>query len=400
MRKIGQFSLPIWLVMSACALAVLISGNITLKQAFNAINFATIFYLLAVFFIGSALHDSKLLEILLFNYLSHQISQQKLLFVLCFSSGLLSALLLNDTIAIIGIGTVISLIRRFNLTPQPYLYTLAFSMTIGSAFSPVGNPQNLLIAQYLDSPFISFFTHLIIPSLISLYACYKIITFIYHKQLQNPIAIEKSAIETPKFETRKIVPIYLAMTIFISLIILKILFAVLDLHFFLSLSMIALLACLPILLFYPRRFRVIKGVDWYSLLFFIAMFIFMHAVWLTGITQAFLDIHQHWLIHPLSLVIIGFVLSQILSNVPAVMLLLPVLNQYNSHSTELLIALSIGSTLAGNLSMLGAASNVIIFQYAEKMKIFAFRFCSFFLIGSLLSLIFLLCYFLLATVLH
>jgi Na+/H+ antiporter NhaD/arsenite permease-like protein len=97
-------------------------------------------------------------------------------------------------------------------------------------------------------------------------------------------------------------------------------------------------------------------------------------------------------------VIIGFVLSQILSNIPAVMLLLPVLNQYNSHSTELLIALSIGSTLAGNFSMLGAASNVIIFQYAEKMKIFAFRFCSFFLIGSLLSLIFLFCYFLLAAV--
>ncbi|WP_325148056.1 SLC13 family permease [Fangia hongkongensis] len=390
-RKIGRFSLPLWFVMSICALVVIASGNISIQSAFHAIDFATIFYLIAVFFIGSALQDSKILDLALLKHLSKQPSQQKLLFLVCFSSGLLSALLLNDTIAVIGIGILLPLIQRFNLNAKPYLYTLAFSSTIGSLFSPIGNPQNLLIANTLSTPFNSFFSYLFLPSLITLYLCHRLVGFVYRKALAAPIIMPASEVLPLNIEKKALWPIMLSMASFLVLIIIKILFTI-TASAFISLTTIALIACIPILFFYPKRINVIKHVDWHSILFFIAMFIFMHAVWMTEVTQSFLQTHQNWLVNPFSLIIIGFLLSQVLSNVPAVMLLLPLLSQH-THATELLMALAVGSTLSGNISMLGAASNVIIFQYAEKAKVFAFRFLSFFTIGFTLSLCFFAIYY-------
>ncbi|WP_151193749.1 SLC13 family permease [Cysteiniphilum sp. JM-1] len=392
LRKVGRFSAPIWLVMLVCAIIVIASGNISLQQAWQAIDLPTIFYLITVFFIGSALHDSRLLDVMLVKYVVRHASQEKLLCILCFGSGLLSALFLNDTIAIVGADIVITLIKRHSLASTPYLYALAFSMTIGSVFSPIGNPQNLLIAGHLSTPFISFFGYLFIPSMITLYACYRLIAFVSRKELCLPMSTNISMTESVSINVKAVTPVIIALISFVILIILKVLLTLIEMPL-ISLTYIALIACLPIIIAYQRRMAVFKHLDWTSIIFFVAMFVFMHAVWLTGITQSFLSTHQAWLLNPLSLIMIGFVLSQMLSNVPAVMLLLPLLNPYGQTS-ELFIALAVGSTLSGNLSMLGAASNVILFQSAERVKIFAFRFASFLCIGLILSLIFLGCYWL------
>lgn len=248
MRKIGRFSLPLWFVMSICALVVIASGNISIQSAFHAIDFATIFYLIAVFFIGSALQDSKILDLALLKHLSKQPSQQKLLFLVCFSSGLLSALLLNDTIAVIGIGILLPLIQRFNLNAKPYLYTLAFSSTIGSLFSPIGNPQNLLIANTLSTPFNSFFSYLFLPSLITLYLCHRLVGFVYRKALAAPIIMPASEVLPLNIEKKALWPIMLSMASFLVLIIIKILFTI-TASAFISLTTIALIACIPILFF-------------------------------------------------------------------------------------------------------------------------------------------------------
>ena len=327
---------------------------------------------------------------MLIRYILRHTSQEKLLCVLCFSSGLLSALLLNDTIAIIGAGVVITLIKRYALASTPYLYALAFSMTIGSVFSPIGNPQNLLIAGHMEAPFMSFFGYLFIPSMITLYICYRLIAFIYHQELRVPISINLVEINKAAVDLSLVMPVIVTIICFVTLIIFKVLLTIIAMPF-LSLTHIALLACLPTIVGYRRKVKVFKQLDWTSIIFFIAMFVFMHAVWLTGVTQSFLHEHQQWLLNPLSLIVIGFALSQVLSNVPAVMLLLPLLNQ-SGQTSEFLIALAVGSALSGNFSMLGAASNVIIFQSAERAKIYAFRVVSFFSIGLILSLVFLGCY--------
>ena len=85
--------------------------------------------------------------------------------------GLLAALLMNDTVAIIGTPILLSLAKRHQFEVKPLLLGLAYAITIGSVFSPIGNPQNLLIANSsVPSPFITFIRQLFIPTLIILRA--------------------------------------------------------------------------------------------------------------------------------------------------------------------------------------------------------------------------------------
>ena len=95
--------------------------------------------------------------------------------------------------------------------------------------------------------------------------------------------------------------------------------------------------------------------------------------------------------HIPSILIISVILSQFISNVPLVALYLPLLMQH-SHANPNLLALAVGSTIAGNLSILGAASNIIIIQNSEKRGIRGFGFWEFIKIGAPLTLINLLIY--------
>jgi Na+/H+ antiporter NhaD/arsenite permease-like protein len=84
--------------------------------------------------------------------------------------GLFSAVLMNDTLAIIGTPLVLSLATKFRLSPKLMLLSLAIAVTTGSVMSPIGNPQNLLIAvdSGMDTPFVTFGLYLFIPTLLSL----------------------------------------------------------------------------------------------------------------------------------------------------------------------------------------------------------------------------------------
>lgn len=121
---------------------------------------------------------------------------------------------------------------------------------------------------------------------------------------------------------------------------------------------IALIASLPILIFSKRRIDIIKKVDWHTLIFFASMFIVTKSAWESGFFQKMIGSAGIGIIF-----IISIVFSQFISNVPLGALYLPMLP---SSSIKEMMALAGASTLAGNLSILGAASNVIIIQNAEK----------------------------------
>jgi Na+/H+ antiporter NhaD/arsenite permease-like protein len=131
------------------------------------------------------------------------------------------------------------------------------------------------------------------------------------------------------------------------------------------LTYIAIAGCLPILAAHKRRLEIVSRIDWPTMVFFAAMFILMESVWISGIFQEAingmnLDVSQ------VSVVMsIGVILSQLISNVPLVALYLPMLLEQGA-GTASLMALAAGSTIAGNFTILGAASNVIIIQNAES----------------------------------
>jgi len=111
--------------------------------------------------------------------------------------------------------------------------------------------------------------------------------------------------------------------------------------------------------------KIVKNIDWSTLLFFVSMFVLMASVWLSGFFQELLiDLSLDVTSIPVIL-IIGVMFSQLISNVPLVALYLPILSM-SSTTVPQLMALAAGSTIAGNMLILGAASNVIIIQNAER----------------------------------
>ena len=143
------------------------------------------------------------------------------------------------------------------------------------------------------------------------------------------------------------------------------------------LTYIALIAAIPVLVLNGRRSELIKRMDWHTLVFFVAMFILMESVWNTGFFQNFLTDTQHSVISVPMVLSVSVILSQFISNVPLVALYLPILS-HASVDTGGLLALAAGSTIAGNLSILGAASNVIIIHNAEKKGNIRLTFMEFF----------------------
>jgi len=169
------------------------------------------------------------------------------------------------------------------------------------------------------------------------------------------------------------------------LIAAKIIANIINPNITIEFAYIALIPTIPILLFYPSKITVLKNIDWRTILFFIGMFILIAAVWNTGLIQKILAGHSEWFGSIIAIIIISILLSQVVSNAPMVILILPFITG-TADNQPALLSLAVGSTLAGNLTMLGAASNIIVFQHAYRKGIDCFSFKTFSLIGLAITI--------------
>jgi Na+/H+ antiporter NhaD/arsenite permease-like protein len=363
-RQVGNVRLQIWQIMLGGAIAVLLSLQISPSDALKSINIDVMLFLFGVFTIGQAMEESGYLSSLSYKLFNHAKNLDTLVLFILFGTGILSAILMNDTLAIIGTGVVLSLAKTSNTKPKILLLALAFAVTIGSVMSPIGNPQNLLIAINGDitNPFITFLKYLAIPTLINLFMAYLVIKLFYRKQFKG-----SSFSHTPEpVKDRKLFAIArISLLLLVLLIMGKIVIVLSGLDVDFKLTYIALIAALPVFCYLPKKPGIIKRIDWTTLVFFAAMFVLMQSVWNSEIIQSAI-VNAHIDIAETGVIFAGSViLSQILSNVPLVALYLPMLTHLGV-TTHGLMALAAGSTIAGNLTILGAASNVIIIQNAEK----------------------------------
>ncbi len=150
------------------------------------------------------------------------------------------------------------------------------------------------------------------------------------------------------------------------------------------LTWIALAGAFPLLL-HRKRLSVLKQIDWHTLVFFAAMFVVMQSVWNSGFFQSILGKIPLDLTSLFMILAVSVLLSQFVSNVPLVALYLPLLLNAGATPKEM-IDLAAGSTIAGNLLILGAASNVIIIQAAERKAGVTITFLEFARIGIPLTL--------------
>ncbi|MBZ4661772.1 MAG: Arsenite permease [Thermotoga sp.] len=389
-RKFGKVKIQMWQIMLLGALCVVLTGQISISSALKSINLEVMLFLFSMFIIGTALEESGYLHHLSYIIFRRTRNKTELIFSIVFVFGILSAFLMNDTTAIIGTPVVLHLARRNNIKPSILLITLAFSVTVGSVMSPLGNPQNFIIATagVIKNPFLDFFRYLALPTVLNLLVVFFMVRIFYRKHFVNEtINHIKDSIED--VELAKISKI--SIVLLFSLIILKIILAFLKSSLNIELVHITLLSALPILIFSKKRNEIIKKIDWHTLIFFASMFVLMQSVWETGIFQSIFERLNFDVLSVSAILLVSVIMSQFISNVPMVTLYLPILLEAGAGVKEL-VTLAAGSTVAGNLFILGAASNVIIIQSAEKRTGDTITFWEFTKIGLPLTVVNILIY--------
>jgi Na+/H+ antiporter NhaD/arsenite permease-like protein len=306
--------------------------------------------------------DSGYLSCVARRLFSRARTPDQVVLVILFGMGILAAVLMNDTVAIIGTPLVLGLATKWKISPRLLLLSLAVAITTGSVMSPIGNPQNLLVAvnSGMASPFVSFAVWLLIPTLVSLAAAFIVLRLFYAGEFSARAGEPDTVItcdDSLFFLTK------CSLAIIFVLAAVNIISTLAGTTMPVTLPLIALAAAAPVLLFSPRRCAILRAIDWPTLVFFAAMFVLMESVWQTGFFQTFVTSSSISSVP----VILGtsVIISQFISNVPFVALFQPMIQQAGGTTVQLM-ALAAGSTIAGNLTILGAASNVIIIQNAEK----------------------------------
>ena len=364
-RQVGRFRFRIWQVMLAGAVAVLLTGQVSLFDAARAVNLDVMAFLFGMFVVGVALRESGELQSLSGRVLRVAKTRGQLLVLLIVSFAVLSAVLMNDTLAIIGTPLCLALARENRMSPGLLLLALAFSITTGSVLSPIGNPQNLLVALAgpFGNPFVTFALYLAIPTALCLALVFLFLRVSFREEAWHDGVTPPSGVVT---DERLALLARASLGILAALVLARIagFFAGLDTVLF-PLPAIALLSALPILALSGRRVEIARKVDWETLVFFAAMFVLMESVWESGFLTSLIQVAGGEVATVPVILVLSAVISQFVSNVPWVALFLPVIGG-TGRSIPALMALAAGSTIAGNLTILGAASNVIIIQNAEK----------------------------------
>ena len=179
------------------AVLMILFGVLTLDQAFSAIDMHTLLLLLGMMIITVYLRTAGFFELMADKMLSLAKTPLQLLILVVLSSGLLSALFVNDTICLLYTPIILEVTVQLGVNPMPYLLALATSSNIGSVMTVTGNPQNMLIGIYSKIPYLSFLGALFPIALAGLAVSVAVIWLVYGKEMK-----------TGAFPTRPVMPEY------------------------------------------------------------------------------------------------------------------------------------------------------------------------------------------------
>ena len=364
------------------AVAMILFGVLTFEEAVLAIDFNTIALLLGMMIIIVVLELDGFFTFIAEKTISLSKSRNQLLIIIVFVTGIASAFLVNDAVVLLFTPVIIQICRSAKLNPIPYLIAEILSSNVGSAMTITGNPQNILIGMQSGISYSKFLLHLLPVSFLGMILIIPLTKIFFRKEFKNGSQLVFEGNEfNYNFQSMKF-----SVPIFLGIIILFFFHHTLDL----SIPLIALAgASLILILGKIKPSKVIKEVDWVLLLFFAGLFIVVQGIEKVGILDQFIDNTpiSNNLEGIVSLHALSLVLSQIVSNVPYTILMLPILK---SASSDLLwLSLASAATLAGNATIIGAVANLIVIEVARKYDI-EIGFWQFFKIGFLITVITLL----------
>jgi Na+/H+ antiporter NhaD/arsenite permease-like protein len=370
-------------------------GIVTPSQAFQSIDFGILGLLLGMMIMVVGLELCGF-----FAWVSKRIilasrNQFQFLVLIMVSTAVLSALILNDAVVLLFTPIVIRACKMIKANPVPFLIAEAVSANIGSVATEVGNPQNVYIASISNVSFLDFSIRLIPVTAICLIVAISIIWVVFRNEFCEKRGFATKAEETDGRSTSRLrvrsksidqeealkhsgvghihPSIYLVLgvlfVVFMGFILSPLTGVPIAIMAFLGGASVLFL--LPLFKKGTDTREILKGVDWTLLLFFVGLFVLLKGVDVSGLMAEMVNLFQSGSGGNLGTVwgLSSFcaVLSNLISNVPAVMLLAPFVSSIGTNTIWLTLAAS--STLAGNATILGAAANVIVVETGERMNV-------------------------------
>jgi Na+/H+ antiporter NhaD/arsenite permease-like protein len=386
-RQVTSRGAPIWTLFVAGAFATIAVGVLTVSEAETSIaaSAPTLIFLFSLFLFAGALDGAGVLDHLARWILSRPRKPADLPFDLFVGIGIVSAIMVNDALVVIGVPLLIGVASRLKSDPKPLLLILAFSVTVGSTLTPFGNPQNLLVAlaSGVSSPVTTFLRYLALPAAINLLLGGWYVRWVYRSKLastasQIPPVRERVRLFPESGWTQRLVA-YPVLLIFPATMVVL---ATLDVTAAVTggpevpVWEVALGGAVLLLLVSPGRSQTIQRVNWSILLLFAGLFVVVAGAVEGGVIASLDGVFPvPGAGHPTGalLAVVGTSIagSQFVSNVPWVALQIPVLSGlgYGAGTPIIWVALAASSTLAGNVTLLGAVSNLIVVDSAEKLGV-------------------------------
>jgi Na+/H+ antiporter NhaD/arsenite permease-like protein len=340
------------------AILMVTVGGLPLDEAYRAVDYRTLVLLFGMMVLIAHLHLSRFFATLARVTVASIHHPAALLVAVVFVSGALSALFVNDTVCLVFTPVLIGIAAARGHRPLPYLLALATASNVGSVATVTGNPQNMLIASVSGIGYRSFSAALIPVALVGLALDAAVIWALFRKDLHaGPFEYD----DRPLRSTHRAL---LAKSALVS--------GGVVVAFVAGVDTVLVSASAAALLLVTRRVKpekVYRQVDWGLLTLFVGLFVVV-----AGIERVGLDRRVFELLEPvgidtvLGLSVVSALLSNLTSNVPAVMLLTRVVPHLPDPTTSWL-ALAMASTLAGNLTLIGSIANLIVVEGARRQGV-------------------------------
>ena len=359
------------------AVLMFMTGAVHIENSLRLINFGTIVLLFSMMLVVAYLHLAGFFDWVT-ELVVTRLKPHHLLPTVIFLSGLLSAFFVNDIICLVMVPFVLKVTGRMGIKPIPYLLAVATASNIGSTATITGNPQNILIGSFSRIGYRDFFWHLGPVALVGLFLDWFVLWWLYFREQVHDVRTQPG---------EQAVQIEHAALVKAGIV------AVLVLAGFLAGFSPPLVASVGAAVLLITRSRdphlVYEEVDWGLLVFFVGLFLIVGGAENAGLTRHLLAFGERFNLQHLGVfTLVTAMLSNIVSNVPAVMLLKSLVSQFaDIHSAWLTLAMA--STLAGNLTITGSVANIIVVERAQKEAVITFF--DYFRIGlpvTLLTLLF------------
>ncbi len=351
------------------------SGTLTLDQAYKAVDLDTLTLLLGMMIIVAHLRLAGFFQLAAAWVGEHAHRPALLLVGVVLVSGLLSAFLVNDTVCLMLTPLVAETTLAMRRRPLPYLLALAMASNIGSTATITGNPQNIMIGSFSRIPYAEFAGALAPVAAIGLVVVTLLILLIHHREFLTRERLSQAAVRVRWNGWLLIKSLVITLTA-VAL-------------FFAGQPPAKVAITAGALLLLTRRLkpeRVYREIDWSLLLLFAGLFIVVRGMEAAVLSPELLAQAQGLhLDQPAMLAAVAAILSNLVSNVPAVLVLKPfVQGLADPHRAWLVLAMA--STLAGNFTILGSVANLIVVERARRQNI-EISFWSYFRIGAPLTVI-------------